>query len=219
MDLVIFDCDGVLVDSEVIVVETESELLTDAGFPMTVDEIAERCIGLAYRDMIAMLEHESGRPVPRELSERIRQRTLAALHRRLEPVRDIANLLAELTVARCVASGSELDRVRLCLELTDLSQFFDPRHVFSRQMVPHGKPAPDLFLHAAEQVGVDPDRCLVVEDSPHGVIAGVAAGMHVVGFVGGRHARPSLRRRLQAAGAPAVAETSTQLADEIADRT
>lgn len=214
-ELVIFDCDGVLVDSEVIVIEIEAELLCAAGFPVTADEIADRFVGLSYPDMMAMLEADHGRPVPDELSATIQTDALAAFPDLLRAVAGMPEALAELAMPRCVASSSDLDRVRLSLELTGLTPHFDPDHVFSAQMVDRGKPAPDLFLHAAERLGVDPTRCLVIEDSPHGVTAAIDAGMAVVGFVGGQHARPSLARRLAAAGAETILDDPRDVAHHL----
>ena len=210
-ELVIFDCDGVLVDSEAIVIEIEAALLTDAGFPMSVDDVAERCVGLSYPDMMALLNREFGKPVPEELAQQIQQDALAAFPGQLRAVDGIRALLADLTLPRCVASSSNIDRILLSLGLTSLDSHFEVDHIFSAQMVERGKPAPDLFLLAAERMGVAPDRCIVIEDSPHGVTAARAAGMDVVGFVGGGHARPSLRTRLEAAGADRVAEHAAEI--------
>jgi HAD superfamily hydrolase (TIGR01509 family) len=210
-DLVIFDCDGVLVDSEAIVIEVEAELLTDAGFAISADEIAERFVGLSYTDMMTTLEADFGRPIPAGLSEQIQRDAIASFPERLQPIGGIADLLSGLEAAHCVASSSDLDRVELSLKVTDLARFFEPAHVFSAQMVENGKPAPDLFLLAAKTLGVAPERCVVIEDSPHGVLAARAAGMSVVGFVGGGHARPSLRGRLEAAGATHIVDHASQM--------
>lgn len=212
-ELLIFDCDGVLVDSEVIVIEIEADLLTAAGFPVTTDEIADRFVGLSYPDMMTMLEADHGRPVPAELSATIQRDAVAAFPDRLQAVGGMTEFLAGLTLPRCVASSSDLDRVQLSLDVTDLAPHFDPEHVFSAQMVQNGKPAPDLFLHAANRVGIDPASCLVIEDSPHGVTAAIAAGMRVLGFVGGKHARPSLARRLADAGATTVIDDPRDIID------
>ncbi|MGB5757748.1 MAG: HAD family hydrolase, partial [Acidimicrobiales bacterium] len=190
--MIIFDCDGVLVDSEVIVIEVEAELLTAAGFPVTADEIADNYVGLSYPDMMGSLERRFGRSVPPGLSEQIQRAALDAFPGTLAPVAGMTALLEGIEGLRCVASSSGPSRIRLSLDLTGLDRFFDPDHLFSATMVARGKPAPDLFLLAAERMDVSPSRCLVVEDSPHGVTAARAAGMDVVGFVGGRHARPSL---------------------------
>lgn len=210
-ELVIFDCDGVLVDSEAIVIEIEADLLTEAGFAMSVDDVAERCVGLSYPDMMAMLEREFGRPVPDELNHRIQQDALAAFPDRLRPVAGIDTLLEGLALPRCVASSSNIDRILLSLDVTGLAPHFAVEHIFSAQMVERGKPAPDLFRLAAARLDTAPERCLVIEDSPHGVAAALAAGMDVVGFVGGGHARPSLRQRLEAAGARRVVAEAAEL--------
>jgi HAD superfamily hydrolase (TIGR01509 family) len=206
-ELVIFDCDGVLVDSEAIVIEIESGLLTEAGFPMTVDDCAEHCVGLSWPDVMAMLETRFGRPVPPGLSAEIQVRSLEAFPQRLQAVAGMADFLTTLDAPRCVASSSDLDRIQLSLELTNLAPLFAPETIFSAQMVAQGKPAPDLFLHAAAHCrNVAPDLCVVIEDSPAGVTAALAAGMPVIGFTGGRHAGPSLHQRLRAAGATTIVE-------------
>ncbi|MDH3754750.1 MAG: HAD family hydrolase [Acidimicrobiia bacterium] len=215
IELVVFDCDGVLVDSEAIVIELEAELLNEAGFAVTVDDIASRFVGLSHGDMMTTLASEHGRPVPAELEQRIRDESIAAFPGRLEAVAGMPELLAGLELPRCVASSSDLDRVRLSLDIAGLAQFFDPEYIYSAHMVQRGKPAPDLFLHAAAQYPVDPANCLVIEDSPHGVSAAIAAGMAVVGFVGGKHARPTLVERLASAGADRVVEHPSELQDLI----
>ncbi|MEM7275087.1 MAG: HAD family hydrolase [Actinomycetota bacterium] len=205
-DLIIFDCDGVLVDSERIAVQIESRLLTEAGFPLTPAEIAASFVGLSYGSMMTELERRFGRSVPEELNQRMQSEALAAFPTELEPTPGIVELLGSITGPRCVASSSDPDRIALSLRLTGLDRWFDPGSLFSATMVDRGKPAPDLFLHAAAAMGHRPDRCVVIEDSPHGVEAAVAAGMAVVGYVGGGHAGPALSDRLVAAGADAIAD-------------
>ncbi len=210
-ELVIFDCDGVLVDSEALGMEIEARHLTEAGFPITADEIGERFLGLSYASMVARVGEENGRPVPAEVAARLQRDVLAAFPARLRAVPGMDELLADLGRPRCVASSSDLDRIRLSLDLTRLIGHFEREHLFSAQMVERGKPAPDLFLHAATTVGIAPAACVVVEDSPHGVEAAVAAGMDVIGFTAGSHAGPSLAGRLTAAGASRVATDSDEL--------
>ncbi len=210
--MLVFDCDGVLVDSEALVVEVEARLLTDAGFPVTVEEIVERYVGLSYATMMAELGERFGRPVPDELSRSIQQAAIDELPKRLEPVAGIEALLNGSTEPRCVASSSDVDRIELSLQVTGLDRQFVPDRIFSAQMVQNGKPAPDLFLLAASRVGADPADCVVIEDSPAGVTAGVAAGMTVVGLLAGRHVRPSLADRLRTAGAARLFETTEELA-------
>lgn len=216
--LVVFDCDGVLVDSEAIVVTHESRLLTEAGFPMTVDEVIETCVGLSYPDMMVMLQERFGKPVPESLNEEIQAAALTAFPDELEPVAGIPDLLESLTGPRCVASSSNLDRITTSLQLTGLAHHFEPSTLFSAQMVTNGKPAPDLFLYAAEKCSTDPSDCIVIEDSAHGVAAAVAAGMQVIGYVAGRHARSSLAPRLEATGADAIAANAAELKQLIEQR-
>lgn len=214
--LVIFDCDGVLVDSEAIVIEIEASLLTEAGFAISADQVADRYVGLSYPDMMAGLERDFGQPVPDGLSETIQRAAVEAFPDRLEATAGMAAFLERLAadaVPRCVASSSAPDRLTLSLGLTGLDRFFAPEHVFSSKMVQRGKPAPDLFLLAAERLASEPANCLVVEDSPHGVQAAIAAGMDVVGYIGGLHARPSLRDRLEAAGAKIIVDTPAGIAN------
>ncbi len=212
-DFIIFDCDGVLVDSEILAVEIEAELLNAAGFEITTGEIIDRFVGLSYSSMMATLADQFGRPMPAGLREQIETRTLDSFPDRLQPVDGIADYLLASPLPRCIASSSDLDRIQLSLEVTDLAGYFAPDAIFSAQMVDNGKPAPDLFLHAASSMGVTPEQCTVIEDSPHGVQAGVAAGMHVVGFTGGQHARPSLGQRLLDAGARSLVAHPSDLAD------
>ncbi len=215
-DLLIFDCDGVLVDSEALVMEVEAEMLTGGGFPLTTDEIAERYVGLSYASMMADLGRRHGRPVPEELSRAVQQAAIDRFPDHLQPVPGMPELLAGSNRPRCVASSSDLDRIELSLRVTGLSPHFPTGGIFSAQMVERGKPAPDLFLLAATTIGVDPDRCLVIEDSTAGVEAARAAGMGVVGLVAGGHARPQLGQRLRAAGASEVFDRTADLAGFLA---
>ena len=214
-ELIVFDCDGVLVDSEALVIEVEAAMLTEAGFPVTVDELIERFVGLSYATMMAELAEDHGRPVPEELSRRIQQAALDEFPERLLPVAGMGELLAGLELPRCVASSSDVDRIELSLRVTGLDRHFEPKRIFSAQMVERGKPAPDLFELAASTCGVDPAECLVVEDSPAGVTAAVAAGMEVLGLVAGGHARDDLGDRLLAAGATEVYPTAAALATRL----
>ncbi len=212
-EAVLFDCDGVLVDSEVIAVGIEAKLLTAAGFPMTFDEVATAFVGLSHKEVMEIIESRFGRPVPDEISEQIHTDTMAAFPTELEAVNGIGSVLDASSLPRCVASSSTLDRIALSLQLTRLDHHFDPAHIYSAQMVERGKPEPDLFLHAARGLGVDPTSCVVVEDSPHGVAAGLAAGMHVIGFTAGLHATPTMAARLQEAGAHRIAANADQLTE------
>jgi HAD superfamily hydrolase (TIGR01509 family) len=208
--LVIFDCDGVLIDSEIIACRVDAECLTEIGFPTTAAFIQERFVGVSSRTMFEHLEKAHGRPLPGNFPDMLKQRLDTAFEHELEPIAGVADLLPALGIKVCVASSSQPERLRHTLGLTGLWPHFDP-HVFSATMVRNGKPAPDLFLYAADRMGVAPRQCVVVEDSTAGVTAGVAAGMRVLGFTGGSHCGPDHGVRLRAAGADAVFDDMRQL--------
>lgn len=215
-ELLIFDCDGVLVDSEVLVVEVEAELLAEAGFPVPSADIVRDYVGLSYSLMMEEIGRRFGRPVPGDLRARVETAALDRLARDLRPVAGMADLVRAVDHhgwSRCVASSSGLDRIRMSLDVTGLSDHFPVDRIFSTQMVARSKPAPDVFLLAAERLGADPERCLVIEDSPHGVEGARAAGMTALGLVAGGHATPGLGDRLTEAGADEVFATVAELGD------
>ena len=203
-DLVIFDCDGVLVDSEVIACRAVSEVLVEFGFTLPVDKIAERFIGTSTKDMYAALEREWCCVLPDALRARIGARSRELFDRELRPVKGVARVLNELSGRRCVASSSGSEAINYKLGRTDLLRYFAPAALFSSHMVSRGKPAPDLFLHTAESMGTLPKRCLVIEDSVPGVTAAKAAGMTAYGFIGASHCAADHKERLSAAGADLV---------------
>ncbi len=209
-DLVIFDCDGVLVDSEVIFARILGECLAEADLPATAEEALALGFGKNRATLTEAVEARFGQTLPDGFFEAMRARTALALERELKPMPGIADLLAALPAARCVASNGHLDRVRERLALTGLLHFFDP-HVFSAIQVAAGKPAPDLFLFAAERLAAPPDCCLVIEDSIAGVAAARAAHMPVVGFCGGSHCPADHAERLLAAGCARVFARMTDL--------
>jgi HAD superfamily hydrolase (TIGR01509 family) len=182
-ELVIFDCDGVLVDSERLATRVESRLLTELGWALTPDDVMERFVGRSDAYMLGEIEAALGRPVP-EWTDRYRDALFAAFHEELTAVDGVAEAVDALTCATCVASSGTHEKMALTLGLTGLADRFAGR-TFSTTEVAHGKPAPDLFLHAAERMGVAPDRCVVVEDSRSGVEAARAAGMRALGYAGG----------------------------------
>lgn len=202
-DLIIFDCDGVLVDSELLSCQCLSDELSVSGISLTLAQALELFLG---RSTSAITQHyrELGQMVPVDFPLRLKSRVLTVLEQALRPVHDVDAVLSGLRVPHCVASSSDLDRVALSLKVTGLAPHFETR-IYTAQMVRHGKPAPDLFLHAAEKMGAAPARTLVIEDSVSGVQAGKAAGMTVWGFVGGSHYRGRDGRAiLSAAGADRV---------------
>jgi HAD superfamily hydrolase (TIGR01509 family) len=202
-DLIIFDCDGVLVDSEVLSCRCLSEALAGCGISVGVDQALDLFLG---RSMSAVLEHYagSGQLVPEQFSAELKARVREAFLSGLCPIEGVGFVLEGLQIPHCVASSSDLDRVSFSLSLTGLAPHFDGR-LYTSQMVERGKPAPDLFLYAAERMRADPRRTLVIEDSASGVSAGKAAGMTVWGFVGGSHYRSrDGRANLHDAGADRV---------------
>ena len=188
-DLVIFDCDGVLVDSERLAVRTEAEILSDLGWPLSEAEIIERFVGRSAAYMHQEIERHLGRRVDWDSEFESRYRDV--FERELVPVPGVIEALAQITTPVCVASSGSQERMRFTLGKTGLFDRFEGR-IFSVDEVAQGKPAPDIFLFAAERMGVSPDRCAVIEDSVSGVTAGLAAGMAVFAFVGGVTSAESL---------------------------
>jgi HAD superfamily hydrolase (TIGR01509 family) len=202
-DLVIFDCDGVLVDSEVLSCGCLCEALGRHGIDLPVDEAIDLFVG---RSMVAVREHfrTLGRALPDEFAVDLKEHVREVFAKALLPIDGIASVLGDLRSPTCVASSSDLDRVSFSLEVTGLSKYFGDR-IYTSQMVKHGKPAPDLFLYAASAMQAEPEHTLVIEDSVSGVRAARAAGMTVWGFVGGSHyASRDGRAILQAAGADRI---------------
>ncbi|HKO28962.1 MAG TPA: HAD family hydrolase [Solirubrobacteraceae bacterium] len=182
--LVIFDCDGVLVDSEPIAVRIDVEMLAEVGVTMTEEEVIERFVGRSPEVILAETEARLGRPLPDGWFERGEARIRRAYATELQPVPGIAEALEAIDLPMCVASSSGHENLRYKLELTGLYERF-AGHIFSATEVANGKPAPDLFLHAASRMGAAPADCVVVEDSRYGVQAARAAEMDVLGYAGG----------------------------------
>lgn len=203
-DLVIFDCDGVLVDSEPIANRVFSEMLGEVGLPMDYDQTVRTFVGRSAATCVRMVEERIGRAVPEGWVDAWRARTFDAFSRELRAVEGVAEALDAIGTPFCVASSGEPAKMRFTLGMTGLLPRFEGR-MFSAVQVPRGKPAPDLFLHAARTMGAAPERCAVVEDSAVGVEAGAAAGMTVFGY-----AAMSDPDALRAAGA---AHVFTRMAD------
>jgi HAD superfamily hydrolase (TIGR01509 family) len=180
-ELIIFDNDGVLVDSEPVANQVLASLLTEYGFPCTPEESIATFMGHSMPQVRAMVEERLGRPVPADLEARYIAQLFPTFERSLRPIPGIEDALRAIDQTVCVASSGTHERIRLTLGAAGLWDRFGGR-VFSAQDVVRGKPAPDLFLHAAASLGVDPRRCAVVEDSPAGVTAANAAGMTSFGF-------------------------------------
>src|SRR5215207_10852675 len=190
-ELVIFDCDGVLVDSEPLSNRILAERLTAIGLPTTTEESIRDYMGRSWRTDQEIIEGRLGRPLPGGWVDAYHAAVIAAFATELEPVAGIAAALDAIALPSCVASSSAHPRIRAALEATGLLERFDGR-IFSATDVEHGKPAPDLFLHAAARMGVPPDRCAVVEDSRYGIEAARAGGMRAFGYAGGLTPRDRL---------------------------
>ena len=180
-DLVIFDNDGVLVDSEPVANRVLAGLLTEYGVPTTVEASMAQFLGSSMPQVRALVEERIGRPLPADLEARYMGELYPSFRRFLRPIPGVAEVLAAVRVPVCVASGGTHERIRLTLTCTGLWERFAGR-VFSTEDVARGKPAPDLFLHAAAAMGADPERCAVIEDSPAGITGANAAGMTTFGF-------------------------------------
>lgn len=196
----IFDCDGVLVDSEPIACSVLAESLGEIGLATTVEDAMRDYVGRWWPDCVELIERRLGAPLPDGFTERYRERQSAALAAGVEPVDGVVEALERIPVATCVASNGPPEKMRVTLGRTGLLQRFEGR-VFSAEEVERGKPAPDLFLHAAASMRRAPSRCLVVEDSPLGIEAALTAGMAALGFSGDRDPEA-----LRAAGAETFAE-------------
>jgi HAD superfamily hydrolase (TIGR01509 family) len=215
--LVIFDCDGVLVDSEPLACRIELAALAELDHPIGAEEFRRRAVGRSRKDVNAMLEAFWERALPADYTDRIRAATFTAFGTELKPVPGIRSVLEALgTQPRCVASSGYPTRIARALAVTGLAGFFGD-HIFSAVEVERGKPAPDLFLHAATRMGVAPGTCLVVEDSVPGIQAAKAAGMTAIGFTAGGHCEPGHDRSLLEAGADGVVADAAALERLIAD--
>jgi HAD superfamily hydrolase (TIGR01509 family) len=200
--LVIFDCDGVLVDSEPISNEVLAAMITAEGVPMRMAEARRTFQGLMLSEVRAVVEAALGRSLPEDWLKRFERERERAFRRELRPVpgaREAVQRIATAGVAVCVASQGKLEKTALSLRLTGLDRLFPQRTIFSAYSVAKGKPAPDLFLHAASTMGAQASACVVVEDTPSGVSGAVAAGMRTLGY-----AADSDERALRHAGAEII---------------
>jgi HAD superfamily hydrolase (TIGR01509 family) len=210
MGLIIFDCDGVLVDSEPIAHGLLAQMMTDLGYPMTTAESVEKFTGRSLADTLPLIEGVLGRSIPDQIGQHYSRLLLERLGRDLKPIAGVKKAVAMLRYPRCVASSSSLERIHLSLEVTGLSSLFGS-NIFSATQVTRGKPAPDLYLLAATKMGVAPQDCVVIEDSALGVTAGRAAGMEVIGFTGGTHSMADAARHLSSAGVYHIVSSMTEL--------
>jgi HAD superfamily hydrolase (TIGR01509 family) len=209
-DLVIFDCDGVLVDSEVISCRAHAETLTRHGYPITAEQVFDRFLGRSLGQATLEIEAELGRSLPDDFHTQVYAEVFRLFAASLEATPHIDKALAAIALPVCVASSGSPEKISASLNRVGLYLRFAP-HIFSAVQVRNGKPAPDLFLFAAEQMQTSPARCLVIEDSVAGVAGALAAGMTVLGFHGGSHCRPGHADMLRAAGAVTAFDDMRQL--------
>jgi HAD superfamily hydrolase (TIGR01509 family) len=189
--LVIFDCDGVLVDSEVIAIAVDQIVLADLGWSLSLDEIIDRFVGGSHAYFVNVVEEHLSRKLPDDWEDAYQHLYREALARDLRLVEGIVDALDTINLPMCVASNGSHSKMEFTLKQVDLWSRFDGR-IFSAEDVPLGKPAPDLFLHAASTLGYEPSDCIVVEDSPTGVQAALAAKMRVIAYAGGITAESKL---------------------------
>lgn len=209
--LIIFDCDGVLVDSEPLALRVLCEGLAERGVTLDEPSASERFLGRSLASVIEAVQRDFGVALEADTLARMRDRLYGLFRRELRPIAGLAEILPHLPIPYCVASSSQMERIHLSLELTGLAPFFGDR-IFSATMVMEGKPAPDLFLLAASCMHVPPERCIVVEDSPAGIEAARRATMGVFAFTGGGHARlPAHRERLAALAPDAIFDDMARL--------
>ena len=213
-DLIIFDCDGVLVDSEVISCRAHAETLTRHGYPIKSEQVLERFLGRSMRQATLEVEAELGRRLPDDFSSQTYAEIFRLFAESLEATPYIGETLARIAQPVCVASSGPPEKISASLNRTGLYDRFAP-HIFSAVQVRHGKPAPDLFLFAAERMQTAAERCIVIEDSVAGIAGAIAAGMPALGFHGGSHCREGYGAKLRDAGATATFDDMRQLPELI----
>lgn len=196
---ILWDCDGVLIDSEHLACGASAAFCTEKGYPITTENFIDRFVGMNRFQIYAAIEAETGRKLVEgdDMAAQMFERLKKIFDEKLKACDGIADILAAATVPMAVASGSSAARLDYSLGLTGLKDFFKG-HIYTSEELPRGKPSPDIFLHAAQQLGVAPEDCLVVEDGIHGIHAAQAAGMDVVAYLGGSHMTPALMEKVRA---------------------
>ena len=208
---IIFDFDGVLADSEVLSNSVLADIVTELGVPTTVDDAYRNFMGKRQQEIVEAIELAVGRTLPANFLEDYQSRTFEAFRRELRAIQGAREFIESWGhVPRCIASSSSPERLALCLDVLDMKKLFDGR-VFSASSVARGKPHPDIFLHAAREIGVDPGECVVIEDSVGGVIAARAAGATAIGLTAAGHIQAGHDARLREAGAHHVVHSFAEL--------
>jgi HAD superfamily hydrolase (TIGR01509 family) len=198
---IIFDFDGVIADSEVLANAVLAEFVTELGVPTTVEDSYRDYMGKRFHEVVAAIEKAVGRAIPESFGEMWQVRTLARFRQELAPIAGVREFIAKfIALPRCIASSSTPQRLAVSLEILEMTELFEGR-VFSTLNVARGKPHPDIFLHAAAEIGVSTHECIIIEDSASGVIAGREAGSTVIGLLAAGHIRDGHGARLKDAGA------------------
>lgn len=211
IELIIFDFDGVLVDSETMGCQIWSDVFKKHGMNVSAQDIMEKYTGKTGTLICSLVEQEYGYHIPDGFLDEVNETTESVMAQELKTVKGVLETLPLLSVPMCIASGSRPKRLNLCLDVTGLRCFFADEAVFSSHFVKNGKPAPDLFFYAAEKMNVIPEKCLVVEDSSSGIIGAKTAGMKVFGFLGGSHCTSARGIQLKESGADLLFDDFTKL--------
>jgi len=216
-DLVIFDCDGVLVDSEIVAARVEAEMLREAGYDISAEELAERYSGLTFKDIMMHIEKEAQMLFQASLISQAEAKVDERLRAEVKAIPGVAEAVLSLSVKRCICSNSSEERIAAMLQRTRLAPLFEGV-IFSSAATPtkRPKPAPDVFLYAAERMGAEPTKTIVIEDSVHGITGARAAGMRVIGFTGASHSHPRHASMLMEAGAETTISRMADLKATIA---
>lgn len=209
--LVIFDCDGVLVDSETIACQAEAEVLTTLGYSVTSEDVFKKFLGVEKQLIAETVYVEKGVILPTHYPQMLHQNVILKLAATLQPIQNIHKALKNIP-NKCVASGGPIDKIHMCLNITDLKKYFENHLIFSADMAARPKPAPDIHLFVMDKMGYTPEKCIVVEDSPVGVQAAKNAGLRVLAYVGSEYARDqAYRESLRLAGADLLFDDMLEL--------
>ncbi|MCX7303949.1 MAG: HAD family phosphatase [Hyphomicrobiales bacterium] len=215
--LIIFDCDGVLVDSEPLAAEAYERVYQKHGMSGVGADIIAQCIGMKQADILMKIRELTGHRFPDHAEDDIWAETKQLFTEKLAETEGLRHFLETLPVARCVASSSSIERINHSLQITQLAPYFGDA-IYSSSMVKRGKPAPDIFLYAADRMGTDPSRCVVIEDSPLGVEGAVAAGMLAIGYTGGGHTYEGHAGKLISRGAAVACGSWESVSQELVAR-
>jgi len=197
---VIFDCDGVLMDSEYLACSVSARILTENGYPISTDEYIDRFMGKGFSETIKLVSLETNNPKFAEIQKSERNAIRKVIYNNeLKATPYTVDIVKNLTLPNCIASGSSMERLNETLKIVGLYDYFEGR-IFSSELVENGKPAPDVFLYAAKQIGIEPKDCLVIEDGVNGAIGAVTAGMTVYGYTGASHMNEERIKRLAESG-------------------